>query len=168
MLWEKKYPADIDWSAEITGKPLYSILDDTVASYGNRPCIDFLGKELSYKKISLMVDRAALGFQKLGVTKGTKVGLFLPNCPHFVKDILFDNPKRTPEANKSPAPVVSTTFVLIGFILIILSSVKIIEPFSPSVIAPNLTIFLSNWSEVLKSFSNKLVSSLSFAKTKST
>ena len=84
MLWEKKYPGDVDWFADITGKPLYSILDDTVASYGNRPCIDFLGKELSYKKISQMVDRAALGFQKLGVSKGTKVGLFLPNCPQFV------------------------------------------------------------------------------------
>ena len=84
MLWEKKYPADVDWFVNITGKPLYSILDETVVNYGNRPCIDFLGKEFSYKKISKMVDRAALGFQKMGVKKGTKVGLFLPNCPQFV------------------------------------------------------------------------------------
>ncbi|MAR79577.1 MAG: dicarboxylate--CoA ligase PimA [Rhodospirillaceae bacterium] len=84
MLWEKKYPADVDWFVNITGKPLYSILDETVVNYGNRPCIDFLGKEFSYKKISQMVDKAALGFQKIGVKKGTKVGLFLPNCPQFV------------------------------------------------------------------------------------
>ncbi len=31
-----------------------------------------------------MVDRAAAGLQKLGVKKGTKVGLFLPNCPTFI------------------------------------------------------------------------------------
>ncbi len=84
MLWEKKYPEDVDWNSEIKGEPLYSILDNTVKNFGNRKCIDFLGKEFSYKKISQMVDRAALGFQKLGVTKGTKVGLFLPNCPQFV------------------------------------------------------------------------------------
>ncbi|MBL42626.1 MAG: dicarboxylate--CoA ligase PimA [Rhodospirillaceae bacterium] len=84
MLWEKKYPEDVDWNSEIKGEPLFSILDNTVKNFGNRKCIDFLGKEFSYKKISQMVDRAALGFQQLGVTKGTKVGLFLPNCPQFV------------------------------------------------------------------------------------
>tara|TARA_Y100000589_G_scaffold332327_1_gene391811 strand:- start:12032 stop:13696 length:1665 start_codon:yes stop_codon:yes gene_type:complete len=84
MLWEKKYPEDVDWNSEIKGEPLFSILDHTVKNFGNRKCIDFLGKEFSYKKISQMVDRAALGFQQLGVTKGTKVGLFLPNCPQFV------------------------------------------------------------------------------------
>ena len=55
MLWEKKYPKDVSWNSEINGKPLYSILDSTVKDYGNRPCIDFLGKEFTYKKISKMV-----------------------------------------------------------------------------------------------------------------
>jgi long-chain acyl-CoA synthetase len=31
-----------------------------------------------------MVERAAAGLQKLGVKKGTKVGLFMPNCPTFI------------------------------------------------------------------------------------
>jgi long-chain acyl-CoA synthetase len=31
-----------------------------------------------------LVDRAAAGLQALGVGEGTKVGLFLPNCPYFV------------------------------------------------------------------------------------
>ena len=31
-----------------------------------------------------MVDRAAAGLQRLGVKKGTKVGLFLPNSPTFI------------------------------------------------------------------------------------
>src|SRR5262245_34856336 len=31
-----------------------------------------------------MVDRAAAGLQKLGVKKGSKVGLFMPNCPTFI------------------------------------------------------------------------------------
>ncbi len=84
MLWTKKYPKDVNWDTDIKGKPLTTILDNTVEQYGNRPCIDFLGKEFTYKKISQMVDKAALGFQKLGVQKGTKVGLFLPNSPHFV------------------------------------------------------------------------------------
>ena len=31
-----------------------------------------------------MVDRTAAGLQKLGVKRGTKVGLFMPNCPTFI------------------------------------------------------------------------------------
>ena len=39
---------------------------------------------LTYREIGGMVDRAAAGLQKLGVKKGTKVGLFMPNCPTFI------------------------------------------------------------------------------------
>ena len=31
-----------------------------------------------------VVDRTAAGLQKLGVKRGTKVGLFMPNCPTFI------------------------------------------------------------------------------------
>jgi long-chain acyl-CoA synthetase len=31
-----------------------------------------------------LVDRTAAGLQKLGVKRGTKVGLFMPNCPTFI------------------------------------------------------------------------------------
>ena len=59
-------------------------MDRAVANHGNRPCTNFLGRTMTYKEIGALVDRTAAGLQKLGVTKGTKVGLFLPNCPTFV------------------------------------------------------------------------------------
>ena len=65
-------------------QPLYQLLDDAVAKYGARPCTNFLGKVLTYRDIGRMVDQAAAGLQKLGVRKGTKVGLFMPNCPTFI------------------------------------------------------------------------------------
>ena len=54
------------------------------AKFGSRPCTNFLGKVLTYREIARMVDRAATGLQKLGVKKGTKVGLFMPNCPTYI------------------------------------------------------------------------------------
>ncbi len=84
MFWENSYPSDVDWHGKIDIKPLHNILDESIKNFGAKVCIDFLGKEFSYSKIGKMVECAASGFQKIGVKKGVKVGLFLPNCPQFV------------------------------------------------------------------------------------
>ncbi len=49
-----------------------------------RPCTNFFGRLTIYGEIEALVDRAAAGLQQLGVGKGTKVGLFLPNSPTFI------------------------------------------------------------------------------------
>jgi len=84
MLWSKHYPAAIDWNTPIPVKPLFAILDDSVHRFKDRPCLDFLGRRYTYGEVGALVDNAASGFQKLGVGKGIKVGLFLPNCPQYV------------------------------------------------------------------------------------
>ena len=82
--WEKSYPADVDWRAPIPAAPLYRLLDDAVARHGDRPAIDFMDRVTSYRTLGALADRAAEGFQKLGVGKGRRVGLLLPNCTAFV------------------------------------------------------------------------------------
>ncbi|MEM8948831.1 MAG: long-chain fatty acid--CoA ligase [Pseudomonadota bacterium] len=82
--WEAHYPEGLTWDHKLADKPLFTLLDDAVARYGDRPCLDFLGRKSSYKEIGQLVDRAAKGFQALGVKKGMRVGLFLPNCPYYV------------------------------------------------------------------------------------
>jgi long-chain acyl-CoA synthetase len=67
-----------------TPPPASTMLDNAVARFGTRPAIDFLGKSTSYAELGAMVDRAAAGLQALGVAKGAKIGLCLPNCPYFV------------------------------------------------------------------------------------
>lgn len=82
--WLKDYAPGVDWHAELPQRPLYDILDDSVRQFGERPCLDFLDRKFTYAQVGKMADRAAKGFQDIGVTKGTKVGLFLPNCPQYV------------------------------------------------------------------------------------
>ncbi|MBA4192879.1 MAG: dicarboxylate--CoA ligase PimA, partial [Planctomycetaceae bacterium] len=82
--WLAHYPANVRWDAVIKPEPLFTLLDRAVANHGARPCTNFLGRVNTYKDIGALVDRVAAGLQSLGVTKGTKVGLFLPNCPTFV------------------------------------------------------------------------------------
>ncbi|MFP5472910.1 MAG: long-chain-fatty-acid--CoA ligase [Gammaproteobacteria bacterium] len=81
--WVASYPAGVRWDADLTIRPVPQILQDTVANYGERPAVDFMGKKLNYRELGAAVDRAAAGLQKLGVGPGVHVGLFLPNSPHY-------------------------------------------------------------------------------------
>lgn len=83
-VWLKSYPPGIDWSMPIEDRPLYALLDDAVARFGDRVCADFMDKTFTYREIGDLVDRAAKGFQAMGIGPGSRVGLFLPNCPYYV------------------------------------------------------------------------------------
>ena len=82
--WLRKYPPDVEWAGEVAKEPVTAALDRAVARFGNRPAVEFLGKSYSYTEIGHLVDRTARGLSELGVRKGTRVGLFLPNSPYYV------------------------------------------------------------------------------------
>ncbi len=82
--WLSAYPSNVDWNAEISVKPLYALMDEAAERFAERVCIDFLDKRYTYREIGDLVNRAAKGLSRLGVRRGVKVGLFLPNCPYSV------------------------------------------------------------------------------------
>ena len=82
--WIGNYGSDLDWSMDIHPKPVFSLLDSTAANTPDRIGLDFLGKEYSWGELSVLVNKFSKGLQDLGVEKGAKVGLFLPNCPVFI------------------------------------------------------------------------------------
>jgi long-chain acyl-CoA synthetase len=82
--WERSYPADVEWQSTIDPQPLPGLLDMAVANFGDQVCVNFRGRRTLYREVADQVDRAAKGFQALGVHKGIKVGLMLPNCPYAV------------------------------------------------------------------------------------
>jgi acyl-CoA synthetase (AMP-forming)/AMP-acid ligase II/esterase/lipase len=84
MPWEKSYPETVSWKMAIEPRPLTSLIDDAVRTYADRICMSFRGKHYRYREVGRLVDRAAKGFQELGVGKGIKVGLMLPNTPYAV------------------------------------------------------------------------------------
>jgi long-chain acyl-CoA synthetase len=82
--WLTRYPRGVDWRMPFEVAPAHALLDRAAARHGPRVCTNFLGKTLTYAEIARLVDRTAAGLQRLGVKKGTKVGLFLPNSPTFI------------------------------------------------------------------------------------
>ena len=81
--WFKKYPKTVDWFAELKAEPLPDILDRTVRDFPNATCTYFMGAKMTYKQIGALADKAAKGLQEIGVKKGDRVGLLLPNIPYF-------------------------------------------------------------------------------------
>jgi long-chain acyl-CoA synthetase len=60
------------------------LLFETASRAPQAPAIDFMGRITRYGELASLVRRAANGFRALGVGPGCTVGLFLPNCPHYV------------------------------------------------------------------------------------
>ena len=68
----------------IPAVPVHALLERAVAQWPQITALDFLGKRTSYAELGRLVARAAAGFQRLGVEKGTRVALCLPNTPYYV------------------------------------------------------------------------------------
>ncbi|MBP2512365.1 long-chain fatty acid--CoA ligase [Sphingomonas sp. PvP018] len=62
---------------------LGDMLDTAVRRFGSRTVLDFLGSTMTYAELGDAVTHAARGLQDLGVVKGTRVALCLPNTPYY-------------------------------------------------------------------------------------
>ena len=82
--WLATYPDNINWDEKLTPTPVHELLESATSRYADRVCTHFLGKEQTYQEISHQTNLAAKGLQDLGVKKGDKVGLLLPNSPTYV------------------------------------------------------------------------------------
>lgn len=82
--WMGAYPSDVDWHAPLAAQTLPDMFDMAVAQFGNLPLTDFLGKKLTFSELGTATNQLACGLQKAGIKKGSKIGLFLPNCPYYI------------------------------------------------------------------------------------
>ncbi|MCF4099608.1 long-chain-fatty-acid--CoA ligase [Maritalea mediterranea] len=82
--WIDKYPEGIDFFAEIDTTPVPERVDKAVKEHATRVAMDFLGAETTYAEMGDQIERMAGALQKeLGLKKGNRVALLLPNTPFF-------------------------------------------------------------------------------------
>ena len=82
--WSGHYAHGGTWDRHFNPLPVPELLLRAAARAPDAPCLDFLGRRYSYGAVSEAARRAAAGLQALGAGPGQRVGLFLPNCPHYV------------------------------------------------------------------------------------
>jgi long-chain acyl-CoA synthetase len=85
--WLHSYPSFVKWDMPIEPEPVYAAFERSVAAYPNRMCMEFLGRSWTYRETGEMVRAAAKGLQNLGIKKGDRVALMLPNTPYYI--VLF-------------------------------------------------------------------------------
>ncbi len=82
--WLKSYPSFLSWDMPIRSEPAYAAFERAVAAYPKRMCMEFLGRSWSYSETGEMVRAAAKGLQDMGIGKGDRIALMLPNTPYYV------------------------------------------------------------------------------------
>lgn len=84
IIWTEKYNHPVAWDQHFESLSLPGMFFASAARHPDAPLIDFMGRKFSYAECRDGVRRVAHGLQGLGVKRGDRVGLFLPNVPHYV------------------------------------------------------------------------------------
>jgi long-chain acyl-CoA synthetase len=65
-------------------KPLYSLLTDSAKLHPGNTCVHFQGRSFTYSEVDELSSRFASALLSLGLKKGDRVAIFLPNVPQLV------------------------------------------------------------------------------------
>jgi long-chain acyl-CoA synthetase len=82
--WTRHYDPDVPAHIDYPDISLPQLLERTVARYPDRTATIFHGKKLTYHEIQRRVDAFAAALQHLGVRRGERVAIMLPNLPQYV------------------------------------------------------------------------------------
>src|SRR5258708_21034582 len=78
------YDKDVPSAIEYPRVPLHAFLDDAADSYPGSTATIFYNAKKSYATLLRDAKRFSAGLRALGVKKGDRVAIDLPNCPQFV------------------------------------------------------------------------------------
>jgi len=86
--WLKSYklgPYKLEESlAPYPSVPVFEALDDAAENYPGQTALLYLGRSINYSQLKTRVDKLAAALAKLGVGKGDRVCVYLPNCMEYV------------------------------------------------------------------------------------
>ena len=83
-VWLKQYDSGVPARLSYPKIPLYGFLEHSAEAYPKSTAISYLGREIGYAELDLLVNRAANALAQLGVQPGDRVALYLANTPQFV------------------------------------------------------------------------------------
>jgi long-chain acyl-CoA synthetase len=82
--WFKFWPQDVPKHIDYPEIPVSDFLANTAKNYPDQPAIVYFDREIDYEQLNAATEKFATALADLGVRKGDKVALFLPNIPQFI------------------------------------------------------------------------------------
>ncbi len=82
--WHKCYEPNVPPSLDYVDKPITHMLERSASRYPERPALIFRNNKISYAELHNETERFATALSRLGVTRGARVAIYLPNLPQTV------------------------------------------------------------------------------------
>ena len=82
--WLKSYDQGVPHHIDYPKITVFNMLEESARKYPTAPCTVFKGGIVTFKEMDELTNRLAAGLTALGVKKGDRVGIFMPNTPQFV------------------------------------------------------------------------------------
>lgn len=82
--WLAHYPSEVPHTLTYPSMPVQDYLTKAYRKFPKKIAIHFMGRELSYEELYQSSMKFANYLQKLGIQKGDRVSIMLPNCPQAV------------------------------------------------------------------------------------
>ncbi|HMU91645.1 MAG TPA: long-chain fatty acid--CoA ligase [Anaerolineales bacterium] len=82
--WLANYDKGVPQTIDYPKAPLFHFLEEAARQYPDRACTIFKGAVISYREMNALTDHMAAALVEMGVKKGDRVGIFMPNTPQFV------------------------------------------------------------------------------------
>ncbi|HHY06949.1 MAG TPA: AMP-binding protein [Corynebacteriales bacterium] len=83
-IWIGSYEDGVHYRMDGPVKTLVDLFDYSISHWASNQAIDFFGAKLTYEELDVLVDRCAEGLRRMGVAKGDRVAVLLPNCPQAI------------------------------------------------------------------------------------
>ncbi len=82
--WNDNWPKNVAPFLDYPPTSLGEILQEKAAKFPERTAVHYQGRGISYGELDSLADRFAAGLQSLGINKGDRLAIYLPNLPQFV------------------------------------------------------------------------------------
>lgn len=84
QVWRTAFNHPGKWDDVFPPISMVELFEASTAAHPHAPLLDFMGRKYSYAETLDGANRVACGLAALGYGRGDRIGLFLPNVPHYV------------------------------------------------------------------------------------
>jgi long-chain acyl-CoA synthetase len=81
--WHRHYDYNVPTTVREPRLPIHELIQVSANSYPDKAALNFYGTEITFWELRLLIIRFANALGALGVQKGERVGIHLPNCPQY-------------------------------------------------------------------------------------
>jgi long-chain acyl-CoA synthetase len=82
--WTRHWDYWVRSNLSYPGRSLYDVLAISAVERPDKSATQFLGAQLTFHELKQRADGLAVSLTKMGIAKGDRVGIMLPNCPQYI------------------------------------------------------------------------------------